>query len=363
MAVVHIDDLDTPALVVDLDRMENNIKRMVKFTGECGVELRPHAKTHKVPEIAKMQIQAGSRGVCLQKTSEVEVFADNGIEDIFLTNEVVALQKMEKLAEIAQKIHLGVAVDDMDVARSMRRIFKNAGSEIDVYVDIDVGMHRCGVGDPDVAARLTHEVSSRDGLVFKGLMGYEGNVNGARSKEDQVRLSNAAMSKIVKAKKAIERDGTRVETVSVGSSVSVWTNAKHPAVTEVQPGMYIFNDHVLVARGVANWEDCALTVNSTVMSKPSADRAVVDAGSKAFNFDTGLFPNAPDWPGVKMTHFSEEHGWLDLQGKGRNLKIGDRVRFVPAHCCTTINQFHELNGVRGEKVEKVFPIAASGKMR
>ena len=359
---MQLDDLDTPALVVDLDRMENNMKRMVEFTKDCGVELRPHAKTHKVPEIAKMQIRAGSRGVCLQKTGEVEVFADNGIDDIFMTNEVVAPQKIERLARVAQKIHLGVAVDDMEVAKSMGRIFKNSGSEVDVYVDIDVGMHRCGIGDPNHAADLARQLSGTDGLVFKGLMGYEGHVHQARAKEDQVKLSNAAMSKLVKAKTTIERQGIKVETVSVGSSVSVWTNAKHPAVTEVQPGMYIFNDHALVTRGVAKWEDCALTVVSTVISKPSGGRAVVDAGSKAFNFDTGLFPMAPDRPGVKMTHFSEEHGWLELHGEGRNTKIGDRVSFVPAHCCTTINQFHELNGVRGGKVEKVFPILAAGKM-
>ena len=363
MAAVRIEDLDTPALVVDLDRMENNIKRMVEFTKGCGVELRPHAKTHKVPEIAKMQIQAGSRGVCLQKTSEGEVFADNGIDDIFLTNEVVTTGKIERLAELGRKIHLGVAVDNVDVAQSMSRIFKNAGSEIDVYVDIDVGMHRCGVGDPVTAAGLAREISSRDGLVFKGLMGYEGNVNQAKSKEEQIRLANAAMDEMVRAKGAIEKAGMKVDSVSVGSSVSTWINAKHPAVTEVQPGMYVFNDHVLVDRGVATWSDCALTVVATVMSRPSLERAVVDAGSKAFNFDTGLFPKALGRDGIKMTHFSEEHGWLELQGEGRSVRIGDRITFVPAHCCTTVNQFEEIHGIRGSTVEKVFPVLARGKMR
>ena len=152
-------------------------------------------------------------------------------------------------------------------------------------------------------------------------------------------------------------------TPSVGSSVSTWINAKHPAVTEVQPGMYVFNDHVLVDRGVATWNDCALTVIATVMSRPAPDRAVVDAGSKAFNFDTGLFPKALGRDGIKMTHFSEEHGWLQLEGEGRNLKIGDRISFVPAHCCTTVNQFEEMHGIRGNSVEKVFPILARGKMR
>jgi D-serine deaminase-like pyridoxal phosphate-dependent protein len=362
MIGVEIDDLETPALVVDLDRMEKNIRRMVKFTRECGVELRPHVKTHKVPDIAKMQLDAGSRGVCLQKVSEVEVFAWEGIDDIFLTNEVVVPEKLQRLASVAEKAHVGVAVDDLGVVMGMGRIFKERGSEADVYVDVDVGMHRCGLSDPAAAANLARAVSGQDGLVFKGLMGYEGNVNGAKSKAEQVRLAGAAMSEITDAKDAIEKAGMKVDSVSVGSSVSTWINAKHPAVTEVQPGMYIFNDHVLVDRGVATWEDCALTVVTTVMSKPAPNRAVVDAGSKAFNFDTGLFPVPLDRDGVRMTHFSEEHGWLELKGKGRDLKVGDRISFVPAHCCTTINQFEELSGVRKGKVDRVFRVLARGKM-
>ncbi len=359
---MEIDDLETPALVVDLDRMENNIDRMARFAKECGVDLRPHVKTHKSPEIARLQLRAGSAGVCLQKVAEVEVFAANGIDDIFLTNEVVVPEKLRRLAIIAGRTNICVAADDVGVAKTMGQVFRQQGSEADVYVDIDVGMHRCGVSSPEGAARLAREISRQEGLVFKGLMGYEGHVNAAKKKEEQVKLSRAAMDKIAEAKRAIEKEGLRIEAVSVGSSVSTWINAKHPDVTEVQPGMYIFNDHVLVDRGVASWDDCALTVVSTVVSRPSPERAVVDAGSKAFNFDTGLYPRALDMEGVTFAHFSEEHGWLELEGRGRNLKIGDRVRFVPAHCCTTVNQFDNFYGIRGRVVEKVFAILARGKM-
>ena len=359
---MDIEDLDSPSLVVDLERMERNMKRMVEFTKECGVALRPHAKTHKVPEIAKMQLAAGSRGVCLQKVSEVEVFAANGITNIFLTNEVVVPDKLRRLARVAERAHVGIAVDNIEVAKTMGEAFREAGTEVDVYVDVDVGMQRCGVRAKEAPA-LAEEVSRQDGLVFKGLMGYEGNVNEAKSKREQVRLSNAAMDSIVEAKKKIEQGGMKVEVVSVGSSVSTWINAKHPAVTEVQPGMYLLNDHVLVDRGVATWDDLALTVVTTVMSKPAAGRAIVDAGSKAFNFDTGLFPKPYEHRGVVMEHFSEEHGWLRLSGEGRQVKTGERMRFVPAHCCTTVNQHDEMYGVRNGKVEKVFPIIARGKMR
>ena len=359
---MNVEDLDTPSLVVDLERMQRNMKRMVEFTKECGVALRPHVKTHKVPEIAKMQLSAGSRGVCLQKASEVEVFAASGITDIFLTNEVVVPDKLRRLARVAERAHLGIAVDNIEVAKTMGGIFGEAGTEVDVYVDVDVGMHRCGVRAKEAPA-LAEKVSRQNGLVFKGLMGYEGNVNEAKSKTEQVRLANAAMDSIVEAKKKIEQRGMKVEVVSVGSSVSTWINAKHPAVTEVQPGMYLLNDHVLVDRGVATWEDLALTVVTTVMSKPADNRAVVDAGSKAFNFDVGLYPKPFDRSGVVMEHFSEEHGWLRLSREGMLVKTGERMRFVPAHCCTTVNQFDEMYGIRNRKVEKVFPIAARGQMR
>lgn len=359
---MHLDDLDTPSLVLDMDRMERNIRRMADFTKECGVELRPHVKTHKSPDIAKIQLAAGSKGVCLQKVSEVEVFAANGIRDIFLTNEVVVPSKIERLARVAEKTHVGVAVDNLDVIKETGKVFREVGSEVDVYVDVDIGMHRCGV-QPQEAAALAAQVSKEKNLVFKGLMGYEGNVNGKKTKKEQIAASKEATDGIVAAKKAIKKKGIAVDVVSVGSSVSTWINAKHEDVTEVQPGMYAFNDHVLVERGVARWSDLALTLVATVMSKPAEDRAVVDAGSKSFNFDTGLFPKAFEVEGATMEHFSEEHGWLHLTGAAKKLKVGDRMRFVPAHVCTMVNQHEEMYGIRGDRVEKVFPILARGKVR
>jgi D-serine deaminase-like pyridoxal phosphate-dependent protein len=357
----RIDEIDTPALIVDLDRMERNIARMASFAKECGVALRPHVKTHKSPEIAKMQLAAGSTGVCLQKVSEVEVFSKAGIGDIFLTNEVVAPSKIERMARVAETTRLGVAADDVEVVRNTGRILKESGAKLEVYVDVDVGMGRCGV-TPEDAPRIASEISRQDSLVFKGLMGYEGNVSSAGSREEQVRLSNAAMEKIVTARDGIRKAGMAVDVVSVGSSVSTWINAKHPATTEVQPGMYVFNDHGLVRRWVATMDECALTVLSAVMSKPAPDRAVVDAGSKAFNLDTGFYPVALDREGVVMEHFSEEHGWLRLSGAGRDLRIGDRIRFVPAHCCTAVNQHERMVCVRGDRVERVIPVLARGMM-
>jgi D-serine deaminase-like pyridoxal phosphate-dependent protein len=355
------EDLDTPSLLVDLDILERNMHRMAKFSKECDVNLRPHVKTHKVPDIAKKQLAAGARGVCLQKVGEAEVFAAHGIDDIFITNEIVGEQKYQRLADLAGRIHLGVATDNVNVVKGTARACKERGSELDVYVDIDVGMHRCGVA-PKQAVPLAKEISAQDGLVFKGLMGYEGHVGGGRSKAERRKLADEAMKVVSEAKRSIERAGMDVEVVSVGSSVSTWWTAKLPDVTEVQPGMYLFNDGGLVDNQVATLKGCALTVLATVMSKTAPDHAVVDTGSKAYQWDQGVFPRTRS-KGVTMVKFSEEHGWLRLTGKGRSIVVGDRLEFIPQHCCTCINQHDELIGIRRDSVEKVWPIAARGKMK
>jgi D-serine deaminase-like pyridoxal phosphate-dependent protein len=244
----------------------------------------------------------------------------------------------------------------------MGKEVSEAGSELDVYVDVDSGMGRCGV-QAEEAATIAQAIAREKGLVFKGIMAYEGHVGSGKTKDERVKLANDAMAVVARAKKGIENSGMKVDVVSVGSSVSTWTVSKDPIVTEVQPGMYIFNDTGLVDREVATVDDCALTVLATVMSKPANDRAVVDAGSKSFQWDQGLFPRAFYYDGVTMVKFSEEHGWLTLAGKAKQIKVGEKLRFIPVHCCTCVNQHDEMIGIRNSKVEKVWPILARGKMK
>lgn len=355
--------MDTPSLLVELSLMEKNMSRMANFAKECGVKLRPHAKTHKVPEIAKMQLEAGSTGVCLQKLSEAEVFASQGIDDIFITNEVVGAQKLERLARLAKSIHIGVAVDDQNNVKEISKECTNARSEIDLYVEVDVGMHRCGTATPKQAVELANLISKQRNVVLKGIMGYEGHVAEGKTKEERLKMCNEAMNVVSDTKRGMKERGLSVEVVSVGSSVSSWINAKHPDVTEIQPGMYLFNDVGLVEKEVATYDDCALTVLSTVMSKPTYTHAVVDAGSKAFNFDQKRFPRARQ-DGLEVVKFSEEHGWLELQNgvSSGKISLGDRLEFIPYHCCTCVNQHDEMVGLRGSKVEKTWRILARGRM-
>lgn len=356
-------DCDTPALLVDLDIMEKNLRRMADFAASCHVALRPHAKTHKVPEIAKMQLEAGAKGICLQKVSEAEVFAAAGLNDIFITNEIAGKQKLDRLASLALKCDVAVAIDNEDNAHELSKSCAEFGSEVSVLVDVDVGLHRCGVG-PDRAGRLASYASKQKGLVFKGVMGYDGHVGHGETNEERARLANEAMDKISLAKDDIKRvGGLETEVTSVGGSISTWTDAKRSEVTEVQPGMYIFNAVNLVEAEVATVADCALTVLSTVMSRPTEERAIIDAGSKAFHFDHSRYPWLVGLDGSEIYSFSEEHGNVALKGKGKSLRIGDKVEAIPYHCCTCINQHDELIGVRNNRVEKVWKIAARGMMK
>lgn len=357
-----IDDLDTPSLIVDMDIMERNLRRMADFTKTCGVNLRPHVKTHKIPEIAKLQIDGGAKGVCLQKLSEAEVFAAHGITDIFITNEVVGKQKYPKLARLADRIDLKVAVDNYQNAVDISKACADIGAEIKVLVDIDVGMHRCGVAPPE-AGELADKVSRLKNLVFMGVMGYDGHVGRQKTKAEREKAANDAMDQIAVAQKEIRKTGHEIKVTSVGGSVSTWTDAKRPEVNEVQPGMYLFNAVNLVEEEVATLADCALTVLSTVMSKPTDDRAILDAGSKAFHFDHCAYPWLVGLEGAEIYGFSEEHANVRLTGTSRSLKLGDRVQAIPQHCCTCINQHDEMVALRKGKVENVWKVAARGMMK
>ena len=361
------DDCDTPALLLDLDKMEKNSKRMSRFARDRGVALRPHAKTHKVPEIAKIQLQDGARGICLQKVSEAEVFADYGFDDIFVTNEIVGKTKTDKLARLADKIHLAVAVDNPANISELSRSCAEVGSELSVFVDIDVGLQRCGIPARD-APKLAAQISKEKNLVFKGVMGYDGHVGSGKTKDEREKLSARAMDEIVLAKKEIKKTGLEVEVTSVGGSVSTWLDAKNPEVTEVQPGMYLFNAINLVEAEVATWDECALTVLSTVMSRPTEDRAIIDAGSKAFHFDNCRFPRIVGYEedgGAEIYHFSEEHGNVSLKSASarKAFQLGDKVEAIPYHCCTCINQHDEMIALRNGKVENVWKVAARGMMK
>ncbi|MEM0381547.1 MAG: alanine racemase [Nitrososphaerota archaeon] len=355
-------EIDTPALIVDLDVMMRNIREMAKLARERDVKLRPHVKTHKVPEIAKIQVEEGGRGICVQKLGEAEVMAANGLNDIFITNEVVGQVKLSRLARLREQVDVYVAVDHPDNVSDLSRTMREQGLELGVYVDVDSGMHRTGV-PPEKAPELAEAVSKSEGLYLVGIMAYEGHAGGPINREERISLINKAMEQTLLAVRLIRQRGIEVGEVSVGSSATVRYSSTFEGITEIQPGMYVFNDYYLVEREAATIDTCALHVLATVMSRPSPERGVVDAGSKTFHFDMNRYPIAVGIEGVEIVKFSEEHGWLILRGQAQEkIKLGDRLEFIPYHVCPCVNQFDILYGLRRDKVEKSWTIAARGKV-
>jgi D-serine deaminase-like pyridoxal phosphate-dependent protein len=355
-------EIDTPALIVDLDVMMKNIREMAKLAKERGVKLRSHIKTHKVPEIAKMQLEEGSRGICAQKVGEAEVMADHGINDIFITNEVVGTPKIKRLARLAERNKIYVAVDHPENIKSLSEIMKENGVELGIYIDVDCGMHRTGI-TPEKAPELASLVTRSDGLFLAGVMGYEGHAGAPIRREERERLTDEAMKTTMEAVRLINKEGIEVKEVSVGSTPTVWYSSSYEGVTEIQPGTYVFNDYYLVERGVVPIERCALHVLVTVMSRTAPDRGVIDAGSKAFQLDMNRYPIAVDIQGVEVVKFSEEHGWLKITGEAQNkVKLGDKLEFIPYHVCTCVNQFDIMYIIKNDKVQQEYQIKARGKM-
>ncbi|MEM2549977.1 MAG: DSD1 family PLP-dependent enzyme [Nitrososphaerota archaeon] len=355
-------DIDTPALVVNFDVMMRNIREMAKLAKESGVKLRAHVKTHKVPEIAKLQLEEGSKGICVQKLGEAEVMANHGIDDIFITNEIVGEKKIKRLADLAEKIKIYVAVDHPENVISLSQSMKERGVELGVYIDVDCGMHRTGVS-PEKAPELASLIHRSEGLYFAGVMGYEGHAGAPLKADERQKLTEEAIQMTLEAVRLIKNRGIEVKEVSVGSTPTVAYSSKFEEVTEIQPGTYVFNDYYLVDRAVATIETCALRVLATVMSRSAPDRGVIDAGSKAFQLDMNRYPVATGIQGVEVIKFSEEHGWLKITGEAQNkIKLGDKLEFIPYHVCTCVNQHDTMYITRNDKVIYEWQIKARGKM-
>jgi 3-hydroxy-D-aspartate aldolase len=359
-----VEELDTPALVADIERVDRNLRNMQDFANKMGKKLRPHSKTHKNPELALRQIQFGAVGVCTQKVGEAEVLVQNGVKDVLVSNEVIGLQKLRRLGEIAKNARIGICVDSLVGADQLGQVSKEMGVEFDCLVDVDVGMHRCGVSSPDQAGKLAKIVSSKRGLNFRGIMGYEGHVAHHPVNEWES-LVKQSMQVAADAKRAIKEQGIEVDEVVVGGTPTAKISGKQDVVTQITPGEYIYYGYDHVETGICKMDEIALSIYCTVMSKPTEDRAVIDGGLKTFDFDQGEFPRLRDESlKAKLISFSEEHGVLNLEDeKAKRVQIGDRLEFVPYHICTCINQHNFVNLARNGTVEKVLPTLGRGMVK
>ncbi len=359
-----VEDLPTPAVLVDLEVLEKNIARQAERARATGVRLRPHAKTHKCPEIARLQLAAGAAGISLAKTAEAEVFAAAGFDDIFIAYPVVGLRKAERLLALSEGLRLAVGCDSLEGALGLSNAFHAAGRSLDVLLKIDVGYHRVGV-PPESAEGLARKIAELPGLSLRGIFTHAGHVYAAETPAAVAEIGRQEGETLVSTASTLRGAGLSSEEVSVGSTPSARYAMRVAGVTECRPGNYVFHDGSQVALGTCALEDCAMTILASVVSVPAPDRAVVDAGSKTLSQDS-LRPR-PDGHGLilgtasRLRSLSEEHGVARVEG-GDSFRVGQRVRILPNHACVVSNLHDRLHGVRDGRVETEFHIAARGRV-
>ncbi|NKB54028.1 MAG: D-TA family PLP-dependent enzyme [Rhizobiaceae bacterium] len=324
-----MDDIETPAVIIDESIADRNISAFQKYCSKNGLNLRPHIKTHKLPYFAEKQLAAGAQGITCQKIGEAEVMANAGIGDILITFNIVGAAKLERLRALSDRIErLAVTADNQHTIEGLASAFANSQRPLNILIECDTGAGRCGVQSPEEVVELAKLVSHSPGLSFDGLMTYPP-VAGAAAVND---FMNRSVS-------ALKSERIKCNIISSGGSPDMWLAHEQPEATEYRIGTYIYNDRSLVERGVCKFADCALTVLATVVSTPTPTRSIIDAGSKMLTsdlLDLDGYGHVLEHPGIRIASLSEEHGILH-HDVDTSLSVGDRISIVPNHVCVVSN--------------------------
>jgi D-serine deaminase-like pyridoxal phosphate-dependent protein len=361
---MNITDLETPALLVDLDIMERNLARAATYAASHGLALRPHVKTHKSPLVAARQIALGATGLTCATPFEAQVMSAV-TDDILVAYPPVGAARARRLATLPSNVRLVVALDSEVAVAELSRAAASAKRSVGVYVELDVGMHRVGVPGVPEAIALAKRVRDDRNLEFAGIAFYPGHVREAVNDQDAKleALGNALSS----ALQSFEREGIPPRVVSGGSTPTLWRTHELPGVTEMRPGTYVYNDRTTAAIGACSWDDCALTVLATVISTAVPGQAVIDAGTKSLGREPvrGVagegFGQLLDHAEVIVERMSEEHGVLDISRSTWRPTVGETVRVIPNHVCIVVHLSDIVYGVRGGVLETSWPVAARGR--
>lgn len=371
---MHLIDLPTPSVLIDNARVERNLTRMQSAVASRGRRLRPHAKTHKSVDMARRQIAAGAAGICCAKLGEADVFAAAGIEDIRLPYPISPVNA-ERVLALLDRTRLSFILDHADVARAWSDAMRHAGREVEVLVKVDVGFHRCGI-DPESpgAAEFVARIAGLPGLKFRGLLSHAGQGYGAKTPDDAAAMARSEARLLTTLARQVTALGVPVDEISVGATPTTRFSLDEPGITEMRPGNYIYFDRTQVALGAASWDDCALSVLARVVSRPAADRIILDCGSKTLTNDQArgwgqtagygavlqaLDASVPD-PALSIDRLSEEHATVGVSGSSP-LKPGDLVRVVPNHSCVVSNLADAVWLVDGGDVLERISISARGR--
>ncbi|MFW6151264.1 MAG: alanine racemase [Chloroflexota bacterium] len=360
---------DTPSLLVDLDKMEANLKEMADVAADAGVALRPHVKTHKSPGLARLQLDYGAAGITVAKIGEAEVMADAGITDIRIAYPIVGEAKLARLERLMERADVSISLDSIEAARGLSDLGERLGRQIPILLKVNTGLDRVGSLPGQESLRLAEQIGALPGVDLVGLLTHEGHALRSHSRDEAKERAVRAGEAMVQTAELLRGSGFDIREVSVGSTPTARDIAYVSGVTEIRPGTYIFNDLNEMTIGVATEATVALTVLATVVSIPADNRAIIDAGSKTLSTD-GLVP-APDsgfgyvrgHPDIRIDHLTEEHGILFLDAARDKLNIGEQLEIIPNHVCPVVNLADVMYGMRRGKLEREIPVSARGKNR
>lgn len=360
-------DLDTPAVLIDLDVMERNLQRAAEYARTHELRLRPHTKTHKIPALARRQLGLGAAGLTVAKVSEAEVMLAAGPPDLLVAYPVIGRRKFERLVEIGRRARVTVALDGLQAARLLSDAARAARVRFGVLAEFDAGLGRTGVAPGDDLVELIRGLMRLPYLSWEGIAFYPGHIkslynDGRRQIEALADLLDATIERL-------RREGLDPQIVSGGSTPTLFESHRLPGLTEIRPGTYIFNDRNTWLAGACRLEDCAVSILVTVVSTARPGQLIVDGGSKTFSSDRLTpvsevsFGYVREAPGAVFTRMNEEHGFIDVRRAEIELAVGDRLRIIPNHVCAAMNLHETVYGIRGDRVETAWKVEGRGKLQ
>lgn len=364
---MHVADLETPALLIDLDILEHNLRRVADYTQAHGLRLRPHTKTHKTPAVGRRQLDVGAVGLTVAKVGEAEVMLGAQPPDLLVAYPVIGASKLERLMKVARKTRVTVALDSLFAGRQLSDAARAAQVEIGVLAEVDVGLVRVGVSPGDELVQLAQGLQRLPNLRFEGITFYPGHI---KDHGEQGRQQLARLGELIPCMLAdLRRAGLPVNVVSGGSTPSLYHSHELPGLNEIRPGTYVYNDLNTVRSGGCTLDGCAASILLTVVSTARPGQIIIDGGSKTFSSDRSVnssensFGYLVEAPGAVFHKMNEEHGYVDVTRAEHNFRVGDRIHIIPNHVCVAVNLHERVYGVRGEEVEEVWTVEGRGKLQ
>ena len=364
---MHLSEIETPALVVDLDILNRNLRRVAAYAHQHGLRLRPHTKTHKSIRLAKRQLELGAAGLTVAKVSEAEVMLAAEPTDLLVAFPIVGRGKLARLMQVARRTRVTVALDSLSAARQLSDAAREAQTEVGVLAEFDAGLGRVGVPPGEPLLQLAQSIRKLPHLAFQGLTFYPGHI---KNLDETGLRALAQLSELLRSILAdFERAGIEVPIVSGGSTPTLFHSHELHGLTEIRPGTYVFNDINSVRSGGCAMEDCAASILATVVSVARPGHMILDGGSKTFSSDRPAnspevtFGHVVEAPGARFHKMNEEHGFVDLTRAEREFGVGDRVHVIPNHICVAVNLHERVYGIRGGAVEEIWNVDARGKLQ